>query len=120
MTWKVEATDDFDEWFQSLNGIQQEDVSASIEQLEEQGPQLSRPYADTLEGSRHSNMKELRTQSQGNPLRSLFAFDPHRTAILLIGGDKTGDKRFYKRMIPLADDLYDQHLKELKSKKGDK
>ncbi len=59
-------------------------------------------------------MKELRTQHQGRPVRTLFAFDPRRTAILLIGGDKTGDDRFYKRLVPLADDLYDIHLSELK------
>lgn len=59
-------------------------------------------------------MKELRTQSQGRPLRTLFAFDPRRNAILLIGGDKTGENRFYEKMIPLADRLYDKHLKELK------
>ena len=75
---------------------------------------MSRPYADTVEGSKHPNMKELRTQSKGNPLRTLFAFDPRRCAILLIGGDKTGDKRFYEKMIPLADRLYQEHLKELK------
>jgi hypothetical protein len=59
-------------------------------------------------------MKELRTQSKGAPLRSFFAFDPKRSAILLIGGDKTGDDRFYDRMIPLADALLDRHLQELK------
>jgi hypothetical protein len=59
-------------------------------------------------------MKELRTQSRGRPLRTFFVFDPRRSAILLIGGDKTGDDRFYDRMIPLADRLYDEHLKELK------
>jgi len=60
-------------------------------------------------------MKELRTQHQGRPYRTLFAFDPRRTAILLIGGDKTGDKQFYKRMIPLADQLYDEHLRTLRN-----
>ena len=63
--------------------------------------------------ARHSNMKELRTQHQGRPIRTFFAFDPRRTAILLIGGDKTGDNRFYERMIPEADRLYDEYLKEL-------
>jgi hypothetical protein len=59
-------------------------------------------------------MKELRTQSRGKPLRTLYAFDPRRCAILLIGGDKTGDDRFYDKILPLADHLYDEHLKELK------
>ena len=75
---------------------------------------MSRPYADNVKGSKQHNMKELRAQSQGKPLRALFAFDPRRCAILLIGGDKTGDKRFYEKMIPLADRLYEEHLKELK------
>ena len=60
-------------------------------------------------------MRELRIQSGGNPLRTFYAFDPRRTAILLIGGDKTGDKRFYERMIPIADQLYDEYLVELKT-----
>jgi hypothetical protein len=64
--------------------------------------------------SRHANKKELRTQSKGRPLRTFFAFDPRRHAILLIGGDKTGDDRFYERMIPLADRLYDQYLEEIR------
>jgi hypothetical protein len=81
--------------------------------LEDRGSSLARPHADTLKGSRHPNMKELRTQSGGKPIRSFFAFDPRRSAILLIGGDKTGDPRFYDQMIPIADDLYDEHLKEL-------
>lgn len=59
-------------------------------------------------------MKELRTQHQGRPLRTLFAFDPRRAAILLIGGDKTGDKRFYERLIPIADRLFDEYLEELR------
>ena len=79
---------------------------------------LGRPYADTVNGSRHPNMKELRTQHRGHPLRTLFAFDPRRCAILLIGGDKTGDAQFYERMIPLADRLYDEHLASL-GREGD-
>ncbi len=116
MSWNVEATTVFDEWFELLTRSQQEDVRAGIVLLKQFGPRLARPYADTLKGSRHSNMKELRVQSGGKPLRALFAFDPQRTAIILIGGDKTGDARFYDRMIPLADDLFDEHLAELKRK----
>lgn len=82
--------------------------------LERVGPFLSRPHADTVNGSRHSNMKELRTQHAGRPIRTLFAFDPRRTAILLIGGDKTGDARSYDRMVPIADDLYDEYLADLR------
>lgn len=114
MAWEVEFTDEFANWWDSLSAAEQDDVESSIKLLIEEGPQLSRPHADTLHGSRHSNMKELRSQSQGKPLRTLFAFDPRRSAILLIGGDKTGDKRFYQRMITIADELYDEHLQTLK------
>ena len=84
-----------------------------MEILRQFGPQVGRPHVDVIQGSRHSNMKELRTQHKGRPLRTLFAFDPRRCAILLIGGDKTGDERFYARMIPVADQLYDAHLNAL-------
>ncbi len=112
--WDVEFTDEFELWWQGLDEDEQESVDVSVRLLEELGPLLSRPHADTLKGSAHANMKELRTQHQGRPLRTLFAFDPRRTAILLIAGDKTGDDRFYERMIPEADRLYDEHLAELK------
>lgn len=81
--------------------------------LEQEGPNLGRPQADTVKGSKHSNMKELRCQISGDPYRVLFAFDLTRAAILLIGGNKGGDKRFYETMIPIADKLYDDHLKEI-------
>jgi hypothetical protein len=112
--WKVEYTDEFEQWWQTLSEQQQIDLVASVELLEQFGPQLPRPYSDTIHGSKHANMKELRTQCQGQPLRTFYAFDPRRCAILLIGGDKTGDSRFYEKMIPLADRLYSQHLKQLK------
>jgi hypothetical protein len=83
--------------------------------LEQRGPYLGRPYVDTVKGSRHANMKELRSQAGGEPLRTFFAFDPRRCAILLIGGDKTGKPRFYRRMIPMADELYDEYVRELKN-----
>ncbi|WP_436715425.1 type II toxin-antitoxin system RelE/ParE family toxin [Roseiconus lacunae] len=115
--WQIKTTEEFEAWFDSLDAEEQVSLDASILVLEAVGPTLGRPHVDTVNGSRHSNMKELRTQHQGRPLRTFFAFDPKRAAILLIGGDKTGDKRFYDRMIPKADDLYDKHLEELK--KGD-
>ena len=87
----------------------------SIDRLIESGPALGRPYADTVRQSAFSNMKELRTQAKGDPLRTFFAFDPRRSAILLIGGDKTGDDHFYERMVPQADRLYATYLEELKS-----
>jgi hypothetical protein len=79
-----------------------------------QGPNLRFPHSSGISNSRHSHMRELRIQSEGRPLRVFYAFDPRRSAILLIGGDKTGDDRFYERMIPVADELYDVYLKELK------
>ena len=113
--WEIEFTNEFEVWWDSLNANEQTAVAFSVNLLRESGPQLSRPHADSVTGSKHSNMKELRTQYQGRPYRTLFAFDPRRSAILLIGGDKTGDARFYDRMIPLADRLYDEHLAELKN-----
>jgi hypothetical protein len=113
MPWEVEYTDEFDEWFDGLGEEAQEDVALAVEKLEERGPALPRPLADTVEGSRHSNMKELRPL--GTNIRVLFAFDPRRMAILLIGGDKSDRwSEFYEEMIPVADDLYDEHLDELR------
>jgi hypothetical protein len=112
--WEVEYTGEFGTWWESLDPEEQESLAASIGLLEQLGPHLPRPHADTVKGSKHSNMKELRTQHRGSPLRTFFAFDPRRSAILLIGGDKSGDDRFYDRMVPLADKLYDEHLKSLR------
>lgn len=111
--WEVEITDEFGEWWEQLTEGEQENLVALVDKLQEQGPALPRPLADTIEGSRHSNMKELRPL--GSNIRVLFAFDPRRTAILLIGGDKTGRwKEWYTEMIPVADELYDIHLEELR------
>ena len=81
--------------------------------LEKYGPDLLFPMSSGVSGSRHSHMRELRVQVQGKPFRVLYAFNPKRTAILLIGGDKTGSDRWYKVYVPKADSLYDQHLEEL-------
>ena len=112
--WQVEFTREFEEWWNTLTESEQDALDRSVGLLERLGPSLARPHADTVNGSRHSNMKELRTQHAGRPLRTFFAFDPRRTAILLIGGDKTGDARFYERMLPIADDLYEKYLAELR------
>ena len=114
MAWNVEYTEEFAAWWETLSQAEQAEIDAGVGALMEEGPQLGRPYVDTVNGSRHTNMKELRTQVKGSPLRTFFAFDPRRSAILLIGGNKTGDKRFYDRMIPTADNLYDQYLEETK------
>lgn len=112
--WEVEFTDEFEGWWDGLDADEQESVAVSVELLRRLGPSLGRPHADKVKGSAFANMKELRTQHQGRPLRTLFAFDPRRAAILLIGGDKTGDGRFYERMVPEADRLYREHLEELR------
>lgn len=113
--WKVEYTDEFEKWWQTLTEDQQEDLAVSVQLLRNLGPSLPRPHADTVKGSKHKNMRELRTQSGGRPLRTFYAFDPRRYAILLIGGKKTGDKRFYEKMLPQAERLYRKHLKELEN-----
>jgi hypothetical protein len=112
--WEIEFTDEFEQWWNTLNEAEQDAIAANVEMVRTIGPSLSRPHSDTVKGSKHPNMKELRTQHHGRPLRTFYAFDPRRLAILLIGGDKTGDGRFYRRMIPLADRLYDEHLSQLR------
>ena len=114
MEWGVEYTDHFEEWWNGLDSAEQEDVAAKVGLLEECGPALGRPHVDTIRGSRHPNMKELIVQHAGRPYRILFAFDPRRSAILLIGGDKTGRDRWYEEYVPRADRLYDQHLETLR------
>lgn len=112
--WSIEITDEYFDWFGGLREEQQDALRADIALLEQMGPHLGRPYVDSLKGSKHSNMKELRTMSGRRHLRTFFAFDPRRTAILLIGGDKTGDKGFYRRMLPVADRLLDDYLAEIR------
>lgn len=112
--WDVEYTDEFEAWWNSLTEAGQEDVDAKVILLQRFGPALPRPHADTVGASRHPNMKELRIQHAGRPYRVLYAFDPRRSAILLIGGDKTGDKQWYSRFVPVADRLYDEHLDALR------
>ena len=119
MTWTVEYTDEFGAWWDTLTEPEQIRVAAHVEELERRGPNLPFPFSSGVEGSRHGTMRELRVQSGGKPLRIFYAFDPKRTAILLTGGDKTGDGRFYEKMIPVADRLYDEHLEELRKEQDD-
>jgi len=112
--WEVEYTDEYGKWWEELKEEEQNAIARSVELLRRVGPSLGRPHVDGVKGSTHANLKELRTQCGGHPFRTFFAFDPRRTAILLIGGDKTGDKRFYERMIPIADGLYETYLEELR------
>jgi hypothetical protein len=113
--WIVETTDVFDAWYASLGDTDRANVLASLLVLRQMGPQLGRPHADSVKGSSHSNMKELRIQSKGKPLRAFFAFDFERTGIVLCAGNKGGnDKRFYDEMIPIADREFTAHLERLK------
>ncbi len=114
MPWMIEYTDEFGAWWTSLNATQQDDTDSVVGLLEVRGPQLGFPYSSGLVGSKHAHMRELRVQSSGHPLHIFYAFDPRRTAILLIGGDKTGDDRFYETSRPIADRLYDAYLEELR------
>jgi hypothetical protein len=104
--------------FAELDGDTQAEIIAKVDLLKLLGPQLSRPHADTLKGSKHANMKELRGSTGRQVLRIAFAFDPTRAAILLVGGNKAGvsQQRFYRQLIAKADAEYDAHLAALKRK----
>ncbi len=117
MRCEVEYTDEFEEWWNTLNEGEQSTVDAYVKMLEEFGVGLGYPYSSDIKGSKQSQMRELRPQHQGKPYRVLYAFDPRRMAILLIGGDKTGNNRWYEEYVPIADRLYEDHLKTLKEEK---
>lgn len=114
MEWEVEYTDEFGLWWNSLNEDEQISVDAVVGMLIEKGALLSFPYSSDVKGSKYGVMRELRIQHKGEPYRILYAFDPRRAAILLIGGNKTGDSNWYNRMIPIADRLFAAHLRQLK------
>lgn len=114
MKWEIEYTDEFGLWWDSLNEDEQISVDAVVGMLAEKGSLLSFPYSSGIKDSKHGSMRELRIQHKGYPYRVLYAFDPRRAAILLVGGNKTGDSRWYDRMIPIADRLFAEHLRELK------
>lgn len=112
--WEVEVTDAFLDWWDGLSIEQQEALTDRVGLLAERGPDLGRPVVDRIQTSRHHNMKELRASQRG-ALRVLFMFDPRRQVILLIGGDKSGEWNvWYETAVPLADDLYDEYLDELR------
>ena len=123
MTWTVLFHDAFDAEFEALVEDLQDELLAHAKLLATFGPDLGRPTVDTLKGSRHRNMKELRFSWNGQVWRVAFAFDPQRQAIVLVGGDKGGadQRRFYKRLLMVADARYDDHLRTLsQSIKGSK
>lgn len=113
----IKFTGEFEAWWNSLDPDEQESVDFSVRLLEERGIYLKRPHADAVHGSNFNNMRELRCQHQGRPYRVLYAFDPRRTAILLIGGDKTGRPDWYGEFVPKADKIYERHLNEIGSKR---
>lgn len=114
MAWDVEFTDEFAAWWSTLAEGEQDAVARLVRLLEEYGPTLPYPYSSGVEGSEYSHMRELRVQHAGRPYRVLYAFDPRSVALLLIGGDKTGQDRWYEQYIPVADRIYKAYLGEIK------
>jgi len=114
--WAVEMADEFKPEFDALHEYVRTEVLALSLVIQEFGPQFGRPRVDTLKGSRHANMKELRFSAAGGEWRVAFAFDPRRRAILLVAGDKSGgsERRFYRELIRKADDRFDAHLARIR------
>ncbi len=103
----------FERWFAGLSEPEREDVIAVVDLLEVKGVGLGYPHSSAIQGSRHGGMRELRIQHRGRPYRILYAFDPRRAAVLLLGGDKTGDDRWYDSAVPKAERLFVEYLREL-------
>lgn len=120
--WAVGTTGEFDGWFRKLDDDARAELIAKVNLLKLLGPQLGRPHADTLKGSRHANIKELRAGTATAVLRVAFAFDPDRMAVLLIGGDKAGvdKRRFYRQLMARAEELYDRHLARVRGRRKEK
>ncbi|QMT31446.1 type II toxin-antitoxin system RelE/ParE family toxin [Alysiella filiformis] len=113
MSCEVEYTDEFEQWWENLNEDEQVSVAATVGLLEEYGINLRFPHCSQIQGSQFGQMRELRIQHQGKPYRVLYAFDPVRHAILLLGGDKTGNNRWYEIHVPIAEKLFQNHLATL-------
>ena len=122
MEWVVEIGDEFEPEFYELDEAVRTEILAHARLLQQFGPQLGRPRVDTLNGSRHANMKELRFDAADGVWRVAFAFDPKRKAILLVAGDKSGvsEKKFYRALIVKADDRFDAHIGRLKQKERER
>ena len=114
MTWEVEFTNEFEAWWTDQPEGVQISIDAVVQLLEALGPQLPHPHSSDIRGWKYGRMRELRVQHKGEPYRILYAFDPRRVAILLIGGNKGGNKRWYETQVPLADKLLTEHLETLK------
>ena len=121
MSWNVLFHDEFDAEFEALTEEVQDNLLAAAKALQIAGPKAGRPHVDTLDGSKHANMKELRFTAHGGRevWRAVFAFDPERVAIVLVAGDKQGKNQelFYKRLIKIADQRFDSHLRQAKAAK---
>jgi hypothetical protein len=118
MAYEVEITDEFRDWYEDgLDVEEQKSVARVVEMLVEAGPALGHPYSSGITTSKFPVMRELRVQHEGRPYRVLYAFDPRRTALLILGGDKTGNDRWYDKMVPRADKLFAAHLRSIKSAK---
>ena len=120
MACEVEFTDEFGAWWDGLTAGEQESVRAYVRLLAEFGVALKHPYCSGVTGSKHSHMRELRVQHQGRPYRVLYAFNPRRAALLLIGGDKTGNDRWYEVFVPIADRIYDTHSAQLRAEEKER
>lgn len=115
MAYEVEYTDEFEVWWETLDEETQDSIGVVINRLQEMGPNLPFPYTSGIKGSRYPHLRELRIQHKREPYRILYAFDPRRVAVLLLGGSKKGKDRWYEENVPKADKLYDELLKELKN-----
>lgn len=118
MEWTVLFDEEFEEWLWQQDVEVQDAILTHVGYLKRRGPLLDRPYVDTLYDSKLPNLKELRVQHKGKPWRILFVFDPKRQAILLVGGCKKGDDRWYKKIIPIAEKRYKRHLTALEKDHG--
>ncbi len=115
MAWGVEYTDEFEAWWVGLTEEEQIDIDAVVGLLEDKGPNLPYPYSSEVKGARYGSMRELRIQHKGKPYRILYVFDPRRVAILLLGGKKAGGARWYDKFVPMAERIYEQHVRDLKN-----
>ena len=114
---EVLGTDEFDIWFQALADREAREVMNVVDKLEILGLALGFPHSSAIEGSKYA-LRELRPKQGRSPLRVFYVFDPQRQAVLLVGGDKGGDQRFYERMVPIVEGVFEQYLAEQRANRG--
>ncbi|MGA2655347.1 MAG: type II toxin-antitoxin system RelE/ParE family toxin [Gammaproteobacteria bacterium] len=112
--WEIEYTDEFELWWDTLDESTQDAIAVSVGILEKVGINLGFPRSSSVKNGKIAHLRELRIQHRGRPYRILYAFDPRRVCILLIGGDKTGNENWYEEYVPLAEQLYEIHINTLK------